>query len=173
MVNFNVSTENRNLTKKETFTGNSCVTGYITPSDGEILRGNVSIDLMSVLTYIGDCKSQSPSGFFSRGLVRANVETCLPTASSFRSFSYFSTKADAVEASMYNNINVSGLSFNVNLVKGPFYKYVQQSYSVSFGAVITITGFAALDVYWLCEATVVWIGYIIFKIQSVVLKIRG
>lgn len=39
-------------------------------STGDILRGNATVEVMSILTYIGDCKSGSPGPYFA---VRKNA----------------------------------------------------------------------------------------------------
>ena len=146
------------------------------------------MDLMSVLTYIGDCSSSSTGGafavsplspfflppllyFFSSFHARTHeiyllyfrlvlseqmsrrVTPTVPVSGTspshpltlsphlppspfpslslrcIRSLSYLSTELDAVDASLYNNLNVSGFAFEVNLIKGPFYKYFHLSLS--------------------------------------------
>jgi len=167
-VKYNVSTLNSDKTP---FLGNSYLTGAIQPAAGDILRGNATVQVMTILTYMGDCKSQGPGAYFSPDLVRVNEEVCATNQTSFKSLSYLSTSMEVVDAMWYNNLNVSGFAMSFELVKGPFFRYVQQSYYVSFGTIITIFMFAALDVYWLVEASVPWLGYIIWKIQTGVLKL--
>jgi len=165
---YNVSTTNNNKTQ---FQGNSYIIGALQPAEGNILRGNATLELMSILTYMGNCKSTGPGEYFSADLVRVNEEQCTPNSTSFKSLSYLSTTMTAADAGWYNNLNVSGFAVNVALVKGPFFRYVQQSYYVSFGTILTIFMFAALDVYWLVEASVPWLGYLIWKIQTGILRL--
>lgn len=167
-VQYNISTANSpSLT---TFTGNSYISSAVQPAPGEILRGNATVELLTILTYISDCESQASSkDYFVKGMVRVNEEICVSDNSSYKSLSFLSNSMDVVNSELYSNTNSSNFQFNVVFVKSPFYKNVQQSYFVSYGTILTITMLAALDVYWLVEALVPWLGYLIYKIQSAIM----
>lgn len=81
-------------------------------------------------------------------LVRVNEELCVASNMSFKGLSFLSTNMDEISSNFYNHLNVSGFAFNVVLTKSPFYRNVYQTHFVSFGTILNLTMFAALDVYW-------------------------
>lgn len=162
-VQYNISTANDNTTK---FEGNAHLFGAFQPEQGDILRGNVSVEILTILTFIGDCTSKSPKGYFMPSLVRVNEEFCVANNKSFKGLSFLSTNMDEVSANLFNHLNVSGFAYNVVLTKSPFYKNVYQTHFVSFGTIFNLTIFAALDVYWIVEVAVPFLGYVIFKLHK-------
>eukprot|EP00026_Physarum_polycephalum_P001764 Phypoly_transcript_01766.p1 GENE.Phypoly_transcript_01766~~Phypoly_transcript_01766.p1 ORF type:complete len:547 (+),score=51.39 Phypoly_transcript_01766:1471-3111(+) len=165
---YNVSTTNN---ETMTYHGNAFVAGSFFPAKGNILRGDITVEMLSILTYIGDCESVASDKLFVSDLIRASVTNCTPNEESYKSLSFLSSYSDEISLVYYNYLNSSGCTFNLLLTKSPFYKNVYKTFNVSFGTILNLIMFAALDVYWIVEAMCPFLGFTIFHIQSLIMSL--
>eukprot|EP01133_Synstelium_polycarpum_P012043 gene12043-14090_t len=147
--------------------GNSYVTGVVQPPLNTILRPIASVSVLSMLTFITDCKIHSSSADFT--LVRPMVEKCLFSKDSYKDYSFISNATTYMDPSDYHDVNAM-FSFTINIEKSVFFRYVTSSHSVSFGQIITVILFAILDVFWVIEVFVPVIQTVVALFESAIEK---
>ncbi|EGG16867.1 hypothetical protein DFA_07847 [Cavenderia fasciculata] len=157
---YNVSTANNETMIAQ---GNSYVSGIVQPPKYMILRPSAEVTILSMLTFMTDCSIHSSSDDFT--LVRPMVEKCEFDKQSYKDYSFISNATSYLEPKDYHDADPS-FTFQVNIEKSVFFRYVTSSHSVSFGQIITVIMFSILDVFWVIEVIVPVVQTIVALLEN-------